>query len=100
MNIHPSHEEIAAYLAEDIGGGDLTAQIIPEAMSATALVTTREEMVLCGQAWFDAVFWQLSQDIGIEWFVKEGDAVEADTKLCRLHGPACFPVHPEGYPHP
>jgi len=88
MNLKPSHDEIAAYLAEDIGTGDLTASIIPESAQATASITTREAMVLCGQAWLDAVFWHLCQDIGIEWFYQEGDDVEANTLLCRLHGPA------------
>ena len=88
MNVKPTHEEIAAYLAEDLGSGDLTACIIPETAQATALVTTREDAVLCGQAWFDAVFWQLSQDIGIEWFFDEGSDVAANSTLCRLSGPA------------
>lgn len=88
MNQRPSHEEIAAYLAEDLGSGDITARIIPETTPATASVTTREDMILCGQAWFDAVFWQLSQDISIEWLCTEGDAVAANTILCRLNGPA------------
>lgn len=88
MNVKPTHEEIAAYLAEDLGSGDLTACIIPETTQATALVTTREDTVLCGQAWFDAVFWQLSQDIGIEWFFDEGSDVAANSTLCRLSGPA------------
>lgn len=88
MNLPPSHEEIAAYLAEDLGSGDLTARIIPETTRATALVTTREPMVLCGQAWFDAVFWQLNQDIGIEWFYDEGSNITANSTLCRINGPA------------
>jgi len=88
MNLRPSHEEIAAYLAEDLGSGDITASIIPETTRATARVTTREDMVLCGLAWFDAVFWQLSQDIGIEWFFDDGDEVPANAVLCRLSGPA------------
>lgn len=88
MNLKPTHEEIAAYLAEDMGSGDLTARIVPETTQATALITTRENMVLCGQAWFDAVFWHINQDIGIEWFFKEGDDIEANATLCRLHGQA------------
>jgi len=88
MNSKPTPEEIAAYLAEDIGSGDLTAAIIPESTPASALVTTREAMILCGQAWFDAVFWQLSQNIGIEWFYQEGDDIPANTTLCRVNGPA------------
>jgi len=86
--VNPTREQIAAYLAEDLGSGDLTALIISESTQATALVTTREAMVLCGQAWFDAVFRQLSQHIAIEWFYKEGKDVAANSRLCRLHGPA------------
>ncbi|QPK62634.1 carboxylating nicotinate-nucleotide diphosphorylase [Methylomonas sp. LL1] len=88
MSPQPTPEEIAAYLAEDLGSGDITAAIIPESTQATARVVTRETMVLCGQAWFDAVFRQLSQDIMIEWFCREGDEVAANTMLCRLVGPA------------
>jgi nicotinate-nucleotide pyrophosphorylase (carboxylating) len=88
MNSKPTPEEIAAYLAEDIGSGDLTAAIIPESTPASALVTTRGAMILCGQAWFDAVFWQLNQNIGIEWFYQEGDDIPANTTLCRVNGPA------------
>ena len=88
MTTQPTTEEITAYLAEDVGSGDVTASIISESTQATALVTTREAMILCGQEWFNAVFRQLSQRIAIEWFCKEGDDVTANTKLCRLHGPA------------
>lgn len=86
--MQPTSAEIAAYLAEDIGDGDLTANIIPAATQATAAVISRENTVLCGQAWFDAVFKQLSADVVIEWLCKEGDTVAADTLLCRLSGPA------------
>ncbi|MGY6276011.1 carboxylating nicotinate-nucleotide diphosphorylase [Methylomonas sp. MgM2] len=88
MNLKPTRQEIAAFLAEDMGSGDLTANVIPQSTQAIALITTRESMVLCGQAWFDAVFWYLNQDIGIEWFYNEGDEIEENTKLCRLHGSA------------
>lgn len=88
MNLRPTHEEIAAYLAEDVGSGDITASIIPETTQATAKVTTRENMIVCGAVWFDAVFWQLRPDINIEWHFNDGDEVPANTVLCRLNGPA------------
>ncbi len=88
MTTRPNHEEIAAYLAEDLGNGDLTAQIIPETTHASARVTTREPMVLCGQAWFDAVFQQLSPNIDIAWRHQDGESLEANTLLCTLKGPA------------
>jgi nicotinate-nucleotide pyrophosphorylase (carboxylating) len=45
-------------------------------------------MVLCGRAWFDAVFKALSPGVNIDWLVSEGDKVDKDTLLCRLSGPA------------
>jgi nicotinate-nucleotide pyrophosphorylase (carboxylating) len=88
MKLQPTHEEIAAYLAEDVGSGDLTASIIPESKQASALVVTRETMVLCGQAWFEAVFRQLDPAIVIVWQAQEGDDVAAGSLLCQLRGPA------------
>jgi nicotinate-nucleotide pyrophosphorylase (carboxylating) len=50
---------VAATLAEDVGGGDISAALIPEGAMATAVVITREPAVLCGQAWVDEVFRQV-----------------------------------------
>lgn len=80
--------DIQAFLAEDVGSGDLTANLIPEAMQAQAEVHTREAMVLCGQAWFNAVFLQLQSDVVIEWAYAEGDLVPANSLLCSLSGAA------------
>lgn len=88
MSSHPNPKDIAAYLAEDMGNGDITASIIPATTQASARVVTREAMVLCGQAWFDAVFQQLNQEVVIEWFYRDGDEVSADSLLCQLRGPA------------
>ncbi|MDD2724130.1 MAG: carboxylating nicotinate-nucleotide diphosphorylase [Methylovulum sp.] len=80
--------EIQVFLDEDIGSGDITATIIPESMSAQAQVITRETMVVCGQAWFNAVFTALDANVKIIWQVAEGDRVNADTLLCTLAGNA------------
>lgn len=86
---HPQKAiDISIYLAEDLGAGDITAAIIPEATQAQAQVITREDMVLCGQAWFDAVFKKLNADIHIDWQVKEGESVVENTVLCKLQGSA------------
>jgi len=77
-----------SYLEEDIGSGDITAAIIPETVTAEAEVLTREAMVLCGQAWFDAVFKELDPRVRIDWLCAEGEAVDAGATLCRLGGPA------------
>lgn len=80
--------EVSAYLKEDVGTGDITAAIIPETVQAEATVMTREAMVVCGKAWFEAVFVLLNEDVNIQWLVQEGDAIGAGVSLCNLNGSA------------
>ncbi|MEC4747863.1 carboxylating nicotinate-nucleotide diphosphorylase [Methylomicrobium sp. Wu6] len=80
--------DIKPYLEEDIGSGDITAAIIPATVAAEAEVLTREAMVLCGQAWFDAVFKELDPRVRIAWLCGEGEMVMAGATLCRLDGAA------------
>lgn len=84
----PEPAEIDRFLQEDVGSGDLTAVIIPPLVQATANVTAREFAVVCGQAWFAAVFERLDPAVRIVWQCEEGAEVEAGTVLCQLHGPA------------
>jgi nicotinate-nucleotide pyrophosphorylase (carboxylating) len=88
MRNHPTTTEIKNFLDEDIGSGDITASIIPSSIHAKAQVVTRENMTLCGQAWFDKVFTILNSAIEINWFVSEGAVCEENTLLCELKGPA------------
>ena len=85
---HQIRTDVINALAEDIGTGDLTAQLIADHTQAHATVITREEMVLCGTLWFEECFMQLDPDSKIEWKFKEGDAVEAKQTLCEIHGNA------------
>ncbi|MFA5921674.1 MAG: carboxylating nicotinate-nucleotide diphosphorylase [Methylococcaceae bacterium] len=80
--------DITSFLDEDIGSGDITAAIIPEAAHAQAEVVTREDMMLCGQAWFDAVLKHLDANVNIIWLAAEGEAVKKNTILCKLSGSA------------
>jgi nicotinate-nucleotide pyrophosphorylase (carboxylating) len=75
-------------IAEDLGPGDVTADLVPAATTADAIVITREDAVLCGRAWFDEVFAQLEPAVSLHWQVADGDFVAAGTELCRLSGPA------------
>ncbi|MEX8518434.1 MAG: carboxylating nicotinate-nucleotide diphosphorylase [Leptothrix sp. (in: b-proteobacteria)] len=75
-------------LAEDVGAGDVTAQLVPAEQIATAHLITREAAVLCGQPWFDAVFASLDARVKVAWLVEEGARVEPDQRLCTLQGPA------------
>lgn len=84
----PYTTDVIAYLQEDIGSGDITANIIPETVQAEAVVITRETMVLCGQSWFDAVFKHLNAGVSIVWSVNEGETVSEGATLCKLSGSA------------
>ncbi|AOU99051.1 nicotinate-nucleotide diphosphorylase (carboxylating) [Acidihalobacter yilgarnensis] len=88
LPIEAIEANVRTALAEDIGGGDLTAALVPENITARAEVITREDALICGQAWFEAVFRQLSPAISIEWAIEEGEAALANACLCTLTGPA------------
>jgi nicotinate-nucleotide pyrophosphorylase (carboxylating) len=81
-------ESVRRALAEDVGAGDLTADLVPAYRRGSATVITREPAVLCGRPWFDEVFRQLDAGVIVTWSADEGDRVDADTMLCRLDGPA------------
>jgi len=85
---HHIRDNVRTALAEDIGTGDLTAQLINEHTQAHATVITRETAVLCGTLWFEECFMTLDPDCKIEWKLKEGDVAEAKQTLCEIHGNA------------
>jgi nicotinate-nucleotide pyrophosphorylase (carboxylating) len=75
-------------LAEDVGTGDLTANLVPYDETATATVISREEAVLCGTQWFEACFRQLEPQVEVYWHALEGETVGAGQKLCEVKGNA------------
>ncbi|WP_409276708.1 carboxylating nicotinate-nucleotide diphosphorylase [Pseudomonas defluvii] len=75
-------------LLEDIGGGDITAQLIPAERLAKATIITRENCVISGTAWVDAVFRQLDPQVAVHWQVKDGDRARPNQILFTLEGPA------------
>ena len=78
---------VANALAEDIGGGDLTANLIADNARSTARVICRNKAILCGRPWFDEVFLQLDSDIDIEWRFDDGRRMQPDDVVCTLSGP-------------
>ena len=80
-------ESVRIALAEDIGQGDVTASLCDSTI-ITARVICRETATLCGQAWFEESFLQLSADISIKWNCKDGDTVHPNKEVCTVSGPA------------
>lgn len=81
-------ESVRRALAEDVGGGDLTAALIPADEISEARVISREPAVLCGTAWFEAAFRELDSSIEVVWNARDGDSVQPNQVLCALRGPS------------
>lgn len=86
-------QQVTLALEEDLGGeltpaNDITANLIESTTQANATIITREDCVVCGRDWADTAFSLINEDIAVEWHVKDGDKVLADTRLCSISGPA------------
>ncbi len=79
---------VSAALSEDVGRGDLTAQLVPAGISARATVIARENAVLCGTAWFSHCFAKLNPAIKIHWQARDGERIVANQLLCEIEGSA------------
>lgn len=75
-------------LAEDVGAGDITAQLIPAEQNASARVITREAAVISGVAWVNEVFRQVDSRVEVRWLVADGQRVQANAVLFELEGKA------------
>ncbi len=82
------HNNVSAALLEDVGDGDITAQLIPAAEIALAAIITRENATICGVDWVNEVARQLDSTIVIDWMVADGDQVQANQVLFQAHGNA------------
>jgi len=81
-------QDVERALEEDLGSGDVTAELVPEHLQAHARVITREAAVIAGRPWFDDCFRRLAPEVDIRWHVAEGASVSPDTLLCQVQGPA------------
>jgi nicotinate-nucleotide pyrophosphorylase (carboxylating) len=77
---------VAAALDEDMRGVDWTAQLLPIAQRRLARVICREEAVLCGRPWFDAVLARLDPQAQIRWQVEEGGLMTPGATVCEMEG--------------
>ena len=77
--------DVARALAEDIGSGDVTAALLPDAADIAYLLC-KQDAVIAGRPWFDATHRALDPQVRIDWRVLEGDQVSAGTVLATLSG--------------
>jgi nicotinate-nucleotide pyrophosphorylase (carboxylating) len=80
--------DAARAVAEDIGGGDLTAGLVPAARRVRARVIAREAAVICGAPWVDATLQQVQPQLQSHWHVAEGRRCSAGQVVLEVEGPA------------
>ncbi|MEK9806819.1 MAG: carboxylating nicotinate-nucleotide diphosphorylase [Halieaceae bacterium] len=88
--INPAYVEamVRQALAEDVGSGDVTANLIPAGTHASARVISRDAGVLCGVAFVDEVFNQLDPALVPHWHFKDGDTIGKNDLLFSITGDA------------
>lgn len=79
--------DVSRAITEDVGTGDLTADLLPPDRVGQATVIVREPATICGQAWFNEVYRQIDPAVSINWHVQDGDQVTLNQRLCHLQGP-------------
>lgn len=83
-----AHEDVRRALQEDVGGGDLTAALIPEQRRARAHIVAREAAVLCGVPWAEAALRALDPQVQLTWHVHEGQTCRPDQVVLEMQGQA------------
>ena len=79
---------VRSALAEDIGNGDITAELIPAKKLVSARIISREDGVLCGSPWVNRVFSQLDNSIAVNWRLNESETFKANQILAEVDGSA------------
>ena len=81
-------ETVTRAIAEDLGDGDITAQLIAREKRVTATITSRDDAILCGSPWADEVCRQIDTSLTIHWSFADGDQIDADTVIGEVTGSA------------
>ncbi len=89
MELHQSIiNQAANALDEDVGSGDISADLIDAGAWLNTELLVREDAVLCGCQWFDEVFRQCDETIIPRWHAGDGDPIMANSVVCEVSGPA------------
>ena len=81
-------EDVQRALQEDVGGGDLTAALVPAGRRGRARILAREAAVICGAPWAEAAFRALDPGVRLTWHVAEGQRCAPDQVVLELEGQA------------
>ena len=73
-------------LQEDVGTGDITAELIPTDKTISAKLISRDNGVFCGRPWADEVFQQVDNSITANWHIEEGAELSPNQTLVQISG--------------
>ena len=85
---HDLPQHVATALAEDVGSGDITAELVLANQHVSGKVITREPAILAGRQWVIETFRQLDPSVCLTWHANDGDRVTANQTLFEIAGPA------------
>lgn len=75
-------------LQEDVGTGDITAELIPIEKTISAKLISRDTGIFCGRPWADEVFQQVDSSLAVDWHIEEGDEISPNQTLAIITGSA------------
>jgi nicotinate-nucleotide pyrophosphorylase (carboxylating) len=79
---------IAMALAEDIGSGDITTELlIDQKQPGRAVIIARQDLVCCGLNVVKDVYARINADVRVRRLVDEGERVPTDVTLAEIQGP-------------
>jgi nicotinate-nucleotide pyrophosphorylase (carboxylating) len=75
-------------LQEDVGTGDITAELIPIDKTISAKLISRDKGIFCGRPWADEVFRQVDSSLTVNWNIEEGAGLSPNQTLVQIVGSA------------
>lgn len=78
---------VALALAEDVGTGDVSADLLPSSFVRGSIIS-RETAVICGIDYVNEAFHQIDPNTTLDWKVEDSDQVNKNQLLCEIQGEA------------
>jgi nicotinate-nucleotide pyrophosphorylase (carboxylating) len=79
-------QQVTTALAEDIGSGDITADLVPATQHVTGKIITREQAILCGRPWATETFRRLDPTVRLTLHADDGDRIVPNQTLVEIAG--------------
>ena len=75
-------------LQEDVGMGDITAELIPIDKIISVKLISKDNGIFCGRPWADEIFQQVDRSLIVNWNIEEGAELYPGQTLVQIVGSA------------